>query len=291
MKEIKAFLVRFADCVMHTVPIATLLSVILFYLCAVGYIVLSDSISALVLIGLMLGLNIGCIFIMSLARAFTATYKYDADIIGSEFAGLSRKSRAFGNALELYSSHRYHMALDAFMDMDRDFGDILTQTEKSLICFYTARCYDIMKFYPNALMNYVRAKELGFCNKVLPFLTARCTGENGDVDEALRLFAEVRSDRESSYADYVPTNIGSMFLSRNEPEKALEWFTEAINNRQDYASALGGAAIAHILLGNTEKSRELLEKALLNHVADPAAFINYYKSIYDSAMLDKKQDN
>ena len=286
MKNIKAFLVRLADAVMHTAPIATLAGVILFYLFALVYILFLDGLNVMTLIVLMLVLNVSCILVMTTLRLLTRTYRYDADIIGCEFTGLSRKSRSFSRALGFYAEHRYHTALDAFMDMDKEFDGILTQSEKSLVCFYTARCYDIMKFYPNALMNYVRAGELGFCNKVLPFLVARCTGENGDVDEALRLFDEFRRDRESSYADYVPTNIGSMYLSLNQPEKALEWFTEAVKKRQDYASALGGAAIAHLLLGNADESRAYLEKALLNHVADPAAFINYYKSLYDAKTLE-----
>ena len=47
-------------------------------------------------------------------------------------------------------------------------------------------------------------------------------------------------------ADRMRFEIGSIYLKAEQPEKALEWFTSSIENRERYADSLGGAAVASV---------------------------------------------
>ena len=87
--------------------------------------------------------------------------------------------------------------------------------------------------------------------------------------------------------------IGRMYIKLNDGENALKWFNEAIDRRECYANALGGAAIAYTLLRNFDKGEELYRMALLNNIDDPTGYSGYYKEIQAAVLLEahNKTDN
>ena len=79
------------------------------------------------------------------------------------------------------------------------------------------------------------------------------------------------------YSSYAYINIGMAYIKKGDGEKALEAFKKSIDSKYDYANALGGIAIAYLLLGDLDTSFEYYEMAIVNRISD----INDYKSYYD----------
>lgn len=152
-----------------------------------------------------------------------------------------------------------------------------------------------MTYYPNAVIYYDKAGSQGFTDPVLPFLKARCTGNNGDTETAEKLYADILADEENPLSRYVLTDLGRLYLRRDEPEKAMKWYGEAIEKRQNYAEALGGAAIAQTMLHNINEGQRLYREALVNRINDAQDYMEYFKQVLSAVMLEieteQKQDN
>ncbi len=283
----RKFFSRFAAAVVQAAPIGSLLALILFYIAVLSAELLRAEISVQVWLAALVALHVFSLAVMTLYIFAAGTHKYDSDIVGSSFVGFSKKCRSFDRALELHFNHRVTASLDEFKLLAEEQSDRMTTDEKAIVSFYTGRCYEQLGFYPNALICYERAAEQGFRNCILPFLTARCTGANGDAEQAVALYEKVLSDSDSPFRNHVYVDIGRMYLDRNEPSEALSWFNKGIENRHSLPEAYGGAAIAQLMLGDLEESDRLYRAALVSHIKDPNGFTEYYKRILSSVMLKK----
>lgn len=290
MKRIKAFFGKFAEALWQAAPMGTLMGVIMFYIIAVGFIIYSDDSTGVYLIAALLVLNvIGIIgaFVLRLSENF---HKFDNDLIGKNFVGISKKCRLFSRSLELLFSHEHNTALEGFKLLESEYAKKLSQEEKAIVSFYIARCYDLMTYYPNAVIYYDKAGSQGFTDPLLPFLKARCTGNNGDTETAEKLYADILADEKNPLSKYVLTDLGRLYLRRDEPEKAMKWYGEAIEKRQNYAEALGGAAIAQTMLHNINEGQRLYREALVNRINDAQDYMEYFKQVLSAVMLEKETE-
>ncbi|MBP5363434.1 MAG: hypothetical protein J6Y71_10535 [Ruminococcus sp.] len=287
---VKTFFGRLADAAIQAAPIGSLLCMILFYITVIAAELLRVELSAVIWLYVLVALHIISISLMMFHKLVAGYHKYDQDIVGKNFVGLSKKCRIFSHALELHFNRRVNASLDEFRLLGSEYDDSLTESEKALVSFYTARCYDQLRYFPNALICYEKAAEQGFDNSILPFLRARCSGANGDTNEALNLYNEVLEDETSPFRNLVYNDIGRMYLDRNEPEEALKWYNRSISKRLSLAEAYGGAAIAQVMLGEINEGERLYREALLNHIKDPKGFTEYYRRILNAIILEKETD-
>ena len=211
-------------------------------------------------------------------------HRFDDDIIGTAFTGLNHRSAIFGKGVELFHKGNFRNALEIFTDLGMN-DDKLSKEEQSVNEFYRGRCYHILEAFPNAIICYENAMEKGFSIPELPIFIARCNAENGSTQKAEELLIGLM-DKDYKYYSRIRCEIGNMYLKLNDGETALKWFNEAIERREQYANALGGAAIAQTLLHNIHEGEELYRQALLNHIEDSIGFTRYYKEVQAAVMLE-----
>ena len=212
---------------------------------------------------------------------------FDDDIIGNAFTGLNQRSATFGKGVELFHKGNFRNALEVFTDLGMN-DDKLTVEEQRVNEFYRGRCYHILEAFPNAIICYENAREKGFDIPELPIFIARCNAENGSTRKAEELFKGLMH-KDYKYYNRIRCELGNMYLKLNDGETALKWFNEAIERREQYASALGGAAIAQTMLHNLEEGESLYRQALLNHIDDSISFTRYYKEVQAAVMLEHRK--
>lgn len=206
-------------------------------------------------------------------------HKIDADIIGNNFIGFGKKSRNFRKAVEDFCNDDFPKAINELKDIEEKYN--LSDSENGVLCFYVARCYDIMSYYPNALNYYEKAEKFGFSDESIILFKANCIGASGDTEQALSIYNDILNS-DNRYSIYVRTYIGKMYLENRQPEKALKWYLEAVEKRENYAMALGGCSLAYLMLGNNEESRKYYQYAIINNMSDLEGFKAYYKEISES---------
>ncbi len=206
-------------------------------------------------------------------------HKIDADIIGNNFIGFGKKSRNFRKAVEDFCNDDFPKAINELKDIEEKYN--LSDSENGVLCFYMARCYDIMSYYPNALNYYEKAEKFGFSDESIILFKANCIGASGDTEQALSIYNDILNS-DNRYSIYVRTYIGKMYLENRQPEKALKWYLEAVEKRENYAMALGGCSLAYLMLGNNEESRKYYQYAIINNMSDLEGFKAYYKEISES---------
>ena len=232
-----------------------------------------------------------CVFFCAELTKYSASHafhRYDDDLIGKAFTGINKKSAMFETGLELFHKGQFRNALEYFTDIGDD-RFACTQEEKGVLEFFRGRCYNILGTYPNAIICYDKARDAGFSASVLPLFTARCCAGNGDTERAKQIYGELL-DTNYEHSDIIRTEFGRMYLKLNDGENALKWFQEAIDRHENYADALGGAAIAQNMLHNFKAGEELYRAALLNNISDPKGYSNYYKNIQAAALLESDKD-
>ena len=220
----------------------------------------------------------------SLKYAGSIYHRYDEDIIGNAFTGMNRKSSMFEMGMEMFHQRYFGDALEMFSKID-DSRFSKTREEQGVLSFYKGRCYDLMGWNPNAVNCYENAEKNGFHIPELPIFLARCYAENGNTSKALEVFSSIM-DTDKKYSDRMRVEIGRMYIKLNDGQNALKWFNEAIDRHESYANALGGAAIAHTLLGDFSKGEEYYRMALLNNIDDPKGYSGYYKEIQAAVLLE-----
>ena len=227
----------------------------------------------------------------SMKYAGSVYHRYDEDIIGSAFTGMNRKSSLFEMGMEMFHQRYFGDALEIFTKIDSEEYN-KTNEEQGVLSFYKGRCYDLMGWAPNAVNCYENAEKFGFTIPEAPIFLARCYASNGNTSKALEIFSSLM-DTDKKYSDRMRVEIGRMYIKLNDGEKALKWFNEAIDRRESYANALGGAAIAHTLLRDFSKGEEYYRMALLNNIDDPKGYSGYYKEIQAAVLLEahNKKDN
>lgn len=206
-------------------------------------------------------------------------HKIDADIIGNNFIGFGKKSRNFRKAVEDFCNDDFPKAINELKDIEEKYN--LSDSENGVLCFYVARCYDIMSYYPNALNYYEKAEKSGFSDESIILFKANCIGASGDTEQALSIYNDILNS-DNRYSIYVRTYIGKMYLENRQPEKALKWYLEAVEKRENYAMALGGCSLAYLMLGNKEESQKYYQYAIINNMSDLEGFKAYYKEISES---------
>lgn len=206
-------------------------------------------------------------------------HRIDADIIGNNFIGFGKKSRNFRKAVEDFCNDDFPKAINELKDIEEKYN--LSDSENGVLCFYMARCYDIMSYYPNALNYYEKAEKSGFSDESIILFKANCIGASGDTEQALSIYNDILNS-DNRYSIYVRTYIGRMYLENRQPEKALKWYLEAVEKRENYAMALGGCSLAYLMLGNNEESRKYYQYAIINNMSDLEGFKAYYKEISES---------
>lgn len=206
-------------------------------------------------------------------------HKIDADIIGNNFIGFGKKSRNFRKAVEDFCNDDFPKAINELKDIEEKYN--LSDSENGVLCFYMARCYDIMSYYPNALNYYEKAEKSGFSDESIILFKANCIGASGDTEQALSIYNDILNS-DNRYSIYVRTYIGKMYLENRQPEKALKWYLEAVEKHENYAMALGGCSLAYLMLGNNEESRKYYQYAIINNMSDLEGFKAYYKEISES---------
>ena len=214
---------------------------------------------------------------------------FDDEIIGTAFTGLNQRSATFGKGVELFHKGNFRNALEIFTDLGKN-DNKLSVEEQSVNEFYRGRCYHILEACPNAVICYENALEKGFYIPELPIFIARCHAQNGYTEKAKQLYEELLTREDYQYSDRIRCEIGDMYLKLNEGQTALKWFEEAIQRHESYASALGGAAIAQIMLHNLKEGEALYRQALLNNIEDSIGFTRYYKEIQAAVMLEHHRD-
>lgn len=216
-------------------------------------------------------------------------HRYDEDIIGGAFTGLDKKSRIFEAGVHTFHSGDFRGALDIFTELDA--SDLpRSREEQAIVSFYRGRCYQIMGIYPNAIINYDKAEENGFTLAEMPVFRARCLAESGDTKRAVDILLKL-VDSDHQYSSRARLEIGNIYLKLNDGETALKWYNEAIERRESYASALGGAAIAYNLLKDFDKASEYFRLAMLNNIEDPHGFTNYFEEVQAAVMLGNRSSS
>ncbi|MBO5383698.1 MAG: hypothetical protein J6A30_05300 [Ruminococcus sp.] len=213
---------------------------------------------------------------------FFAFHKYDDELIGNNFTGFKKKDKIFSTALDELFSKRVKNALDLFISL-KDYE--LSDSEKGIVHFYIARCYQLIGFPSNALSNYETALSFNFNHNLVPLFMSRCCGDMGEIDKAIEIFNETLENK-NEYIGIFKTDIGRMYLAENNGREALKWFLDAVEKREDYSNALGGCAIAYTLIHDLESGEKYYKKALLNNISNPNDFTSYYKKIQASVILD-----
>jgi tetratricopeptide (TPR) repeat protein len=215
-------------------------------------------------------------------------HRYDESLIGTAFAGLKRSSMLFEEGLELFHRNDFRRALEVFTDLGN--GDMkLTAEETGVNEFYRGRCYQIMNAFPNAILCYEKAQENGFYIPELPIFIARCHVENGNAVRAREIYSGLM-DGEYKYSNIICCEMGNMYLKLNDGASALEWFGRSIDNHENYAEALCGAALANVLLGIREKGEELYQQALIAGPEDPNGFRKQYKVFVELKGSESKEN-
>lgn len=286
MKKLLTLLQRFINSFCHAVVFGTFLGVVTFY--AFTLFLFKEPGFAM-FFGMLLGYNAVAVAFCCLVAVFgkkRPLHKYDDELVGDNFTGFGKKIRIFHQAQESFLYARYNKALAGFQRLEDEFADKTTDEEKALVCFYTARCYQIMNYAPNAVKYFESAEQSRRAPKINSFFYARALGENGDTCEAAELFRKILADETNPYRIFVRCEAGRMYLQLNDGKTALEWFGEAMKNHEDYANALGGAAVAHTILHNFKDGEELYRQALLNHIDDPDGFTDYYKRVQAAALVE-----
>lgn len=203
-------------------------------------------------------------------------HQFDDKLIGNAFTGMDHKSRRFEYGVELFHKNDFRMALEVFTDIGREEQG-LTQGETAVNEFYRGRCYHILEAFPNAIICYEKAKENGFYIPELPIFIARCHVMNGDTARATAIYEQLMEENDYKYSGKLRCEMGNMFIFMDDGETALKWFSASINNHENFANALGGAAIAHVMMGDFEKGEACYRQAIMNNIDDAANFARFYK--------------
>ncbi|MBQ8296273.1 MAG: hypothetical protein IJX77_00645 [Ruminococcus sp.] len=268
-----------------TIFIGTFVSTLGFYALA-GFMYATGLPEIMYIVRILLLFNLTAVLIPALIMMLRSPHKYDAELIGKNFLGPGKSNRVFSDSVEKLMKGEINSALTGFKSIEESCFGSLRQSEQAVLCFYIARCYDVMEYYPNTVMYYEKAQQLGFSHDILPFLLARALGAMGDINEALDIYNTILFEDKNTYKMFVRTDIGRMYLHLSDGRTALKWYNEAIELHENYADALGGAAVAHTILHEFDKGEELYKSALLNHIKDPQGFTEYYKQVQAAALTE-----
>ena len=268
--------------------LGTVTAVLGYYLLMIVMAV-EDPETDLIPVEIMLGIHIfSIVFLIILKNKDTVVFKnkfthtHDREILEDNFTDSSKKSVLFQEAHQNFLSGQINKAFAILRNIEINYAQNTTLSEKAVLYFYIARCYDMMNYYPNADKYYTKAEENGFKNDILSLLKARICGNMGDTQEALEKYEKIYADVNNPVRVFVNVDLGRMFLKSDDSETALKYFNKAISNRECYADALAGASIANLFLGNMTEAYRLRKLAIANNLKDSVNFLHYFDSVLAS---------
>jgi len=281
MKNFKAKFMGFIKNISEAVIFGSFVSTLMFI--ALGLILaFMEDIMFLDVIMFYLVTDLFVIFSILLLKANrypAGIHRIDTDLIGNNFTGFGKKSRDFRNAVEDFFYNRYPNSLNKFLHIEENYN--LSNSEKGLLYYYIARCYDVMNYNPNALNYYEKAQKSGFNDDSLIIFKSRCLGNSGDMEQALSMYRDILNSK-NKYYFCVRTDIGRMYLDNRQPQQALKWYLEAVEKHENYEIALAGCSLAYLMLKNYEKSRDYYKYAILENIDDLEGFKAYYKEVSEA---------
>lgn len=207
----------------------------------------------------------------------------DAELIGKHFRGMRRIDRHFCKALDFLMQDRIMESLEGFRDL---LDEPLSREERGIVEFYLARTYQLTGCPSNAVQHYEESLACGFESGYRTLFHARSQMEAGMFEDAFATY-QLLLEKPIRGVTCIYTDIGMLFLRARNGEKAAQWFEASIERGENYPFALGGCALAQLLLGNEEKSKEYYEQALLNRMPDPEGFREFYEEIADFVKQNK----
>lgn len=204
-----------------------------------------------------------------------AILRADEHLIGKNFGGFRKQDKLFCTGMEAYAADRPREALEYFLAVQNDFE--LTEAESGVLAFYLGRCYQMLDCPANAVSYYQSARAKGFSEPFAKLFEARSYAECGDFANSLAHFQDLLANDPPAEFYFLYTDIGYLYIKQNQPEQAEEWFRKSIEQKQNYAFALGGMAIAALQKGNFAEAQDYHYKALINHLENAVGFRKYYE--------------
>lgn len=197
------------------------------------------------------------------------------------------EAKLFRKANMLFEGDSVVDALNLFKDINTDK---LTNREKAVLSYYIGRCYQLTGYPANAAIAYGDAIDGGYPDDLVYIFAARCESFNKNYEKSLEYYNTLLENKTA--IDYVYTDIGMMYLKANDGAKALEAFEKSIELNVNSTFAEGGCALAYLLMGELEKSKDFYNRALLNGVDDEEGFKQYYDEVAEicGVKLIKKEE-
>ncbi|MBQ9908100.1 MAG: tetratricopeptide repeat protein [Oscillospiraceae bacterium] len=204
-----------------------------------------------------------------------AVLRSDEQLIGKNFGGFRRQDKLFCSGMEAYAADRPREALEYFLAVQDEFE--LSVSETGVLAFYLGRCYQMLDCPSNAVTYYRKARENGFSEPFAKLFEARSCSECGDFSNSLTLFQDLLEHDPPKEFYFLYTDIGYLYIKQKQPEQAEEWFRKSIDQKQNYAFALGGMAIASLQKGDFAAAQDYHYKALVNRLDNAVSFRKYYE--------------
>ena len=198
-------------------------------------------------------------------------------LLRNVYKGLRRKSLLFRAAVRQLNEMQLNDALEGFQAVKEMK---LSDAERRVLMFYLGRCYHLMGYSTNAAVAYDEAIRMGFDEEIAYVFAARCEILTGGFEQALDYY-NILIGRNTEL-DYIYTDIGMLYLKRNDAQRALETFEKSIELKRNVVFARGGCALAYLLLDRPEESRRLFETAVLNGDEDVDGFKTYYNEVAEA---------
>jgi tetratricopeptide (TPR) repeat protein len=208
---------------------------------------------------------------------------FESRLIGNAFKGAGGNAKTFRRALTQLRSGDLAGALDLFNELK---NAKLTGRERSVLCFYLGRCYEVMGYPTNAAKFYREALENGIGIDEVYLIAARAYTSNGSFTEAEELYGSLLT--RGTKLENIYTDLGMVYIKANNPDKALETFSKALKLHHNYSFALGGCALAYLLKSDTVNARFFFSQAIINNIDDSEGFSEYYYSVAESKGLGEE---
>ena len=199
-------------------------------------------------------INLFFIALFIAVRIFIAPHRNDSDIIDDNFSGISKKSRIFKKSSDQLLNGEPSQALNGFKTIEENFSESLSMSESALLCFYIARCYDVMGFLPNAVRYYGLSEEKGFDKDLMKVLFARALGKMNDISEALERYNDIL-EKDNVYSPYIRTDIGD-----KGEEMCRLALVHNVDSPDDFMSYFKRIQAAVLMESHTAEAKRSFEK-------------------------------
>jgi len=194
------------------------------------------------------------------------------------FLQTSKTNKKLEKANNLYKSEKYKEALELFQEL------YSKQSGNKLYNWYIGQCYEKLKNYELALVEYNKAS---LSTKFIPPLNeaevhkriALANLELGNVNRAYREFQIVTTLNPQNPDAYF--YLGVMAKNKGELQKGVEFFEKAFQYKKDYPEAYFEHGKLNYLLMHTDKAKKSLLEAINQ---DPDLYEAHY---YYGIILEK----